>query len=1449
MKNTKKRKRISYLKERKRVAASVLAWLLVFLLCLEPFSSSAVSAVTYASENGSSVTQMSEEPALDVPELIEEEGQSIYLIQNKEQLLWFVNHCNSTSDSTYVDSNARLMNDITLNDLSAEGSTLLSDPDTLTNWVPIANGSLGYTGTFDGNGHTIYGLYYNYSVEKDNSVGLFGTLNLQSKNGTVRRGTVKNVTLKNCYIRSSASHTGGIAGNSYAGIIDHCEVYGVILTDGTSAGGILSANRYLNNRASYRGEVTYCKTNVFLCGDGNLSGVGGIVAQNNAYVAYCEAYGTVSGRSTSGAYGFCGGLVGALGAAEYKNYASHYGLVVNSYSHAVVSSSGNGTAIGALVGKPTGGYMINCYASGYENRALGTVEYRDVVATTGMKKNAYYYEYAGEDGTTCGAYRQIAYNCYLLSDRDTKADAKLSFDEVYQRTKETFASGQVAYELNHPDETVLKRLFDYHQTSETYGQYLSISEKQPADEMPRFISDPETLGSRKVNRITYRGDYEGIAYCNESTKLPSAELPYFYEFTCENEEGDTISFTGTEIEKDTIVTVTKQSAEPVKNNEGYFEIKNKLQFLWFVSYVNGAVTIEGEDARHAKAVLLNDLDLSDTLVDPIGTITTKDGTASYENAFCGTFDGQYHVINGLTINKPDQNYVGLFGATYGARIERLGLTNVSISGKQYVGGIVGKAVATKIISCYVTGETKAALEFTGGIVGSAGISREDSSSFDSQFAACEIYRCYAAVSMQFGTMVKTAGGIVGECATAEDVKNTFSDCYYDQEKAGVKGAVVAVETAADDVKNRVMGLPERAFSSGKVCWYLQLACMQAGETSIVKKEAFDAYQTDTVSDGCSDHVIRSRELIWCQDVSVQHTPQFAEYKTSKEKEQAQIMRYTVYDENQIYQENGTEVSQYGNRGFVAAVPDSVPEHTITQDGKTLYFGGWTRLKGSTVYMTETSVTVEKDTYLYAGYDTTGRIFLTDENKDLTITYGRNPATEQYTVKASCSMSKDGSYLTYQWYEKSGEKEVPLANETKDSYRIPADLCAGTHEIFVRVTAQNGTVSDSGHHTVTVKKKELAASLFEALKSCYYTGNPVKPQLMITAEEANLLKKEELVVIAQNNVELTTNEQQASLLITAKDDSNYEGSVTVPFAIVPLPVTAEMYEIIGTKEGEDYLDSVTIKPKEGYLMSNRLNSVYGKDGITLTVPKDKERITNRVGFYIKNEETGAMTEQIILLVMIRNSRYTAPDDSKKDDDQNNTTKQPSPDPAGQTTEEAKNDHKQTGQKKPNKTDPAQKKYDENHELISYYDGLGMPKAGGIYTIGNYRYKVKKVTVTGGSVELIKVVNRSLKKAAVPFYVEINGFRYQVTEIGKKAFANEKKLTELLVGSSVTTIKTKAFYNCKKLKTIRIKSKKLKKTGKKLFTKTARGLIIKVPGSKKKQYKKLLSKKGQKRGKIK
>ena len=53
--------------------------------------------------------------------------------------------------------------------------------------------------------------------------------------------------------------------------------------------------------------------------------------------------------------------------------------------------------------------------------------------------------------------------------------------------------------------------------------------------------------------------------------------------------------------------------------------------------------------------------------DPIGNSSPK---------FTGSYDGQDHTIDGLTINRGSTYYIGLFGYTYGATIENLGLTNV-----------------------------------------------------------------------------------------------------------------------------------------------------------------------------------------------------------------------------------------------------------------------------------------------------------------------------------------------------------------------------------------------------------------------------------------------------------------------------------------------------------------------------------------------------------------------------------------------------------------------------------------------------------------------------------------------------------------------------------------------------------------------------------------------------
>ncbi len=56
--------------------------------------------------------------------------------------------------------------------------------------------------------------------------------------------------------------------------------------------------------------------------------------------------------------------------------------------------------------------------------------------------------------------------------------------------------------------------------------------------------------------------------------------------------------------------------------------------------------------------------------------------------FTGSYDGKGHTINGLTINRSDIDYVGLFGYS-SATISNIGVINVNITGKKYVGGLVG----------------------------------------------------------------------------------------------------------------------------------------------------------------------------------------------------------------------------------------------------------------------------------------------------------------------------------------------------------------------------------------------------------------------------------------------------------------------------------------------------------------------------------------------------------------------------------------------------------------------------------------------------------------------------------------------------------------------------------------------------------------------------------------
>ena len=85
--------------------------------------------------------------------------------------------------------------------------------------------------------------------------------------------------------------------------------------------------------------------------------------------------------------------------------------------------------------------------------------------------------------------------------------------------------------------------------------------------------------------------------------------------------------------------------------------------------------------------------------------------------FTGTLDGAGHTISGLYINRSAASYIGLFGYTSStALIANLKLTDANISGRDYVGGLIGYSKGD-VSKCSYEGTVRGANQYTGGLIG------------------------------------------------------------------------------------------------------------------------------------------------------------------------------------------------------------------------------------------------------------------------------------------------------------------------------------------------------------------------------------------------------------------------------------------------------------------------------------------------------------------------------------------------------------------------------------------------------------------------------------------------------------------------------------------------------------------------------------------------------------
>ncbi len=205
-----------------------------------------------------------EEPTLNDNGTESDTTDDYYEIGNAGQLYWFSEHVNYRVDNTVpnIATNAKLTANIVVNkNVIVNGELNEAKKDTFRVWTPIGyfeNNVGGYSGTFDGQGFTVSGLYFN-NAEVTN-VGLFYRLGDYWKN---KPATIKNIGVIDSYFRGK-SYVGAIAGHgNEKSTITNGFSYGCLIYGDKKVGGITGdllnsafiANSY--NMSVVKGEENY----------------------------------------------------------------------------------------------------------------------------------------------------------------------------------------------------------------------------------------------------------------------------------------------------------------------------------------------------------------------------------------------------------------------------------------------------------------------------------------------------------------------------------------------------------------------------------------------------------------------------------------------------------------------------------------------------------------------------------------------------------------------------------------------------------------------------------------------------------------------------------------------------------------------------------------------------------------------------------------------------------------------------------------------------------------------------------------------------------------------------------------------------------------------------------------------------------------------------------------
>ncbi len=456
----------------------------------------------------------------------------------------------------------------------------------------IGSATAEFTGTLNGNNHTISDLYiYNTGV---NNLGLFGVMDTGS--------SISNVGLVNLNITGN-DYVGGLVGSAIQGTISNCYASGKVSGVTQMIGGLVGHN--------IQGTISNCFSTVDV--EGNINS-GGLVGYNQ-------------GGLIENSY-FDGDLVGrsAMGGVAGYNWQ---GSVITSYATGTIT--GTHDNIGGLVGYNSAGAVNDCYAL------------VDVTSATTL------------DGQFIGGL--VGYNTAWINS--------------------SYATGSVIGGAN-------------------LGGFLGSNAGTVMDSFWDTASSAMATGIESGNTSGATGLTTAQAM-TETTYTGSG-----WDFT--NDwwmiEGETRPFL--RMEYNTRITNSHELQLMAMDTTADYELGNDVQMD-----ILDAAQMWGTNASNGGKGFL-----------PIAP-DTDSGTVDFQGtSFDSTFQGQGYSITGLYINRPAEDYQGLFGA-----IGVLGdVTDVSVSGDVTGRDSVGMLAGAKwnfgnVEFCSSHGVVSGVTD-TGGLIGS-----------------------------------------------------------------------------------------------------------------------------------------------------------------------------------------------------------------------------------------------------------------------------------------------------------------------------------------------------------------------------------------------------------------------------------------------------------------------------------------------------------------------------------------------------------------------------------------------------------------------------------------------------------------------------------------------------------------------------------------------------------